>query len=165
MSGLAEGKGDGIREVEMGLPMVLILCTGNSARSQMAEGLLRTRAGDRFEVASAGTEPAARVHPMAIEVMREVGIDLGGAQPKDIARFLGQAPVRHLIIVCHDAEGRCPSVWPGAISRVHWPIEDPAAFRGDPDSTRAKFREVREELSRRLDQWLAEHSTTTAVRG
>ena len=148
----------------MSRPIVLFLCTGNSARSQMAEGLLRARAGDRFEVVSAGTEPAARVHPMAVEVMREIGLDISGATPKDVGRFLGKAPVRHLIIVCHDADRRCPSVWPGAISRVYWPIEDPAAFRGEADSQRAKFREARDELSRRIDQWAAEHSPTTETR-
>ena len=140
----------------MTLPIVLVLCTGNSARSQMAEGLLRAKAGDRFEVRSAGTEPAARVNPLAIEVMREVGIDIGSARPKDLGEFLGRAPVRHLVIVCHDADGRCPSVWPGVLSRVHWPIEDPAAFQGDAAAAMRKFREVRDELSRRLDGWLAE---------
>jgi arsenate reductase len=141
----------------MALPIVLFLCTGNSARSQMAEGLLRTKAGDQFEVLSAGTEPASQVNPFAIEAMREIGIDITAARPKDVGEFLGRVPVRHLITVCHDADRRCPSIWPGVASRIHWPIEDPAAFRGDPDATRTKFREVRDELSRRLDQWIAEH--------
>ena len=92
--------------------------------------------------------------------MREIGIEISGARPKDVEQFLGRVPVRHLIIVCHDAAGRCPSVWPGVVSRVHWPIEDPAAFRGNADSTRDKFREVREELSHRLDQWLAQQSSS-----
>jgi arsenate reductase len=144
----------------MVLPIVLILCTGNSARSQMAEALLRAKAGDRFEVVSAGTEPAAEVNPYAIAAMREIGIDISAARAKDVGEFLGRAPVRYLITVCHDADRRCPSGWPGVASRVHWPIEDPAAFRGDEEATRAKFREVREELSRRLDQWLAEHRNT-----
>jgi arsenate reductase len=126
----------------------------------MAEGLLRAKAGRQFEVLSAGTEPAARVNPSAIEAMREIGIEISGARPKDVEQFLGRVPVRHLIIVCHDAAGRCPSVWPGVVSRVHWPIEDPAAFRGNADSTRDKFREVREELSHRLDQWLAQQSSS-----
>jgi len=138
-------------------PLVLILCTGNSARSQMAEGLLRERAGDALVVASAGTEPAPRVNPLAIEAMREIGIDISQHRPKDMSEFLGKAAVRHLIIVCHDADGRCPTVWPGVASRVKWPIEDPATFRGDEASATAKFREVRDDLSRRLDSWLAEH--------
>jgi len=148
----------------MGLPAVLILCTGNSARSQMAEGLLRAKAGREFEVLSGGTEPAARVNPLAVEVMREIDIDISAARPKDVGEFLGRAPIRHLIIVCHDAAGRCPSVWPGVVTRVHWPIEDPAAFRGDAEAARAKFREIRNELSERLDEWLREQKTT-ATRG
>ena len=149
----------------MALPIVLILCTGNSARSQMAEGLLRAKAGHLYEVVSAGTEPAARVNPLAIEAMREIGIDIGGARPKDVSAFLGRVPVRHLVIVCHDADGRCPSVWPGALSRVHWPIEDPDAFQGDRVSSLAKFREVRDELSRRLDYWFDEQQRATATGG
>jgi arsenate reductase len=141
----------------MALPIVLFLCTGNSARSQMAESLLRAKAGDQFGVLSAGTEPATRVNPFAIEAMREIGIDISGARPKDVGEFLGRSPVRHLITVCHDADQRCPSVWPGVATRIHWPIEDPAKFQGDADATRAKFREVRNELSHRIDQWITEH--------
>jgi arsenate reductase len=126
----------------------------------MAEALLRQKAGGLLDVRSAGTEPAARVNPLAIEVMREIGVDIGDAVPKDIGQFLGRVQVQHLITVCHDAEARCPRVWPGVASREHWPIEDPAAFRGDADAARAKFREVREELSRRLDRWLAERNST-----
>jgi arsenate reductase len=140
----------------MGKPIVLMLCTGNSARSQMAEGLLRAKAGPSFEVRSAGTEPAAAVNPLAIEAMRELGIDISSHRPKNLDVFLGKLPVRHLITVCHDAEGRCPSVWPGVLTRVHWPIEDPAAFRGDREAALEKFREARDEISRRLDRWLAE---------
>jgi arsenate reductase len=140
----------------MAQPIVLLLCTGNSARSQMAEGLLRAKAGGNLEVLSAGTEPAARVNPLAVQVMREIGIDISQARPKDLNEFLGHVPVRYLITVCHNAEGRCPTVWPGLAKREHWAIEDPAAFRGDADATLAKFREVRDELSRQLDRWLAE---------
>jgi arsenate reductase len=142
-------------------PTVLILCTGNSARSQMAEGLLRSKAGDQLEVISAGTEPADRVNPHAIEAMREIGIDIRAARPKDAAELLGRVPVHHLITVCDDADRRCPSVWPGVVSRTHWSIEDPAAFRGESSAALAKFRHVREELSRRLDQWLADHHVTS----
>lgn len=141
-------------------PLVLILCTGNSARSQMAEGLLRAKAHGAFEVVSAGTEPAPRVHPLAIEAMREIGIDIGAHRPKDVGEFLGKAPVRHLIIVCHDAAGKCPTVWPGVATRENWPIEDPAAFRGAPAETLAKFQSIRDEISRRLDAWLAERSVS-----
>jgi arsenate reductase len=137
-------------------PVVLILCTGNSARSQMAEGLLRAKAGDRFEVLSAGTEPAPRVNPLAIDAMREIGIDISAGRPKDVAELVGQVAVRHLIIVCHDAAKRCPSTWPGVTTRVHWPIDDPAAFRGDPVAALQAFREARDQISERLDHWLAE---------
>lgn len=142
----------------MPAPLVLILCTGNSARSQMAEGLLRASAGGALEVASAGTEPATRVHPLAIEAMREIGIDISAHRPKSVAEFLGKVSVRHLLIVCHDADGKCPAIWPGVASRTHWPIEDPAAFQGERPAALAKFREVRDELSRRLQVWLAERS-------
>jgi arsenate reductase len=124
----------------MAKPIVLILCTGSSARSQMAEGLLRSKAGDSFDVQSAGTEPAAAVNPLAVEAMREVGIDISAHRPKNLGMFLGKPPVRHLITAWHDAEGRCPSVWPGVLTRVHWPIEDPAAFRGDQEAALQKFR-------------------------
>ena len=148
-------------EVPVATPIVLILCTGNSARSQMAEGLLRAKAGDSFEVLSAGTEPAARVNPLAIDAMKEIGIDISGARPKDVHEFLGRVPVRHLIIVCHDAAGRCPSVWPGVVTRVHWPIDDPAAYRGDPAAALERFRGARDEIASRLDGWLAERKLET----
>lgn len=144
----------------MGSPVVLILCTGNSARSQMAEALLQQKAGQSFEVVSAGTEPAAAVNPLAIEAMSEICVDISDARPKDLSVFLGKSPVRHLIIVCHDADGKCPTVWPGVVSRVHWPVEDPAAFRGDHEAALAKFREIRDELSARLEEWLVERSAS-----
>jgi arsenate reductase len=90
-------------------PNVLILCTGNSCRSQMAEGFLRQRAGNRFDVFSAGTDPAERVHPLAVEVMAEKGIDISGNQPTDVGKYLGRMAVRHLIIVCAGANERCPA--------------------------------------------------------
>src|SRR5262249_27196635 len=141
----------------MSRPTVPFLRARNSARSQMAEALLRAKAGDSFDVVSAGTEPAPRVNPLAIAAMREVGIDISAARPKDVSAFLGRVPVQHLITVCHHADRRCPSVWPGVARRVHWSIEAPAAFRGSEEAALAKFREIREELSRRLDQWIAEH--------
>ena len=138
----------------MDKPSVLILCTANSARSQMAEALLRDKSADALDILSAGTDPAVRVNPTAVEVMREIGIDISQAQPKDLGQFLGQTHFHHVITVCHDAEGRCPTVWPGLATREHWPIEDPVAFQGDSEATLTKFREVRDELSRRLDLWL-----------
>jgi arsenate reductase len=137
-------------------PVVLFLCTGNSARSQMAEGLLRARAGDVFEARSAGTAPAEAVHPMAIEVMREIGIDISGQRPKGVGEFLGRIPARYLIVVCDGARQSCPSAFPGVLAREFWPIEDPAAFRGAEGAALAKFREVRDDIASRLDAWLAD---------
>ena len=91
---------------------VLFLCTGNSARSQMAEAILKAEAGDRFDVYSAGMEPRPEIHPLTIEVMREVGLDLGGQYPKSISDFLGKVAIHHPIAVCAAAEGQCPRVWP-----------------------------------------------------
>src|SRR5688572_24884621 len=109
-------------------PNVLFLCTGNSCRSQMAEGLLRHYGGDIFNVHSAGTEPAERVHPLAVEVMAEKGIDISALRPKHVREFLGKLPVRHLIIVCEGANESCPSVFPGMMNRHLWPFDDPATF-------------------------------------
>lgn len=103
---------------------VLILCSGNSARSQMAEGFPRDMAGDRFEVMSAGTEPAPNINPFAITAMSEVGIDISAQSPKDLSLYLGQVFVHHLIIVCSKANNTCPRVWPGLASqnnRLYWP--------------------------------------------
>ena len=126
---------------------VLILCTGNSARSQMAEGLLRHDAGDRFEVASAGVEPS-RVRPAAIEAMREIGIDISGHRSKSVDEFTGQE-FDYVITVCDHANERCP-VFPGKTRRIHWSFEDPAAAQGDEAARLAVFRRVRDEIRERL---------------
>src|ERR1019366_10567256 len=123
--------------------LVLILCTGNSCRSQMAEAFLRKYQGEKYEVASAGTEPKPEVHPLAVKVMAEAGIDISGARPKPLRDFLGRAPVRHLLIVCNSANGTCPRIWPGTYSRPYMPFDDPAAFVGDEDETLAGFRRIR----------------------
>src|SRR5437660_6194547 len=107
---------------------VLILCTGNSARSQMAEGLLRNDAGDRFEIDSAGVEPS-RVRPEAIEAMREIGIDISGHRSKSLDEFKGWE-FDYVITVCDNANQRCP-VFPGQTKHIHWSFEDPAAVQGD----------------------------------
>jgi arsenate reductase (thioredoxin) len=108
---------------------VLFLCTGNSCRSQMAEGSLRQLARDRFDVYSAGTEPADRIHPLAIEVMAEKGIDISHQEPKNVSKYLGKLPVRHLIIVCDGANEKCPRVFPGVLNRMFWPSDDPVASK------------------------------------
>lgn len=131
---------------------VLVLCTGNSARSQMAEGFLR--AMDRgLEVYSAGTEPAERVNPYAVEVMREVGIDLGESRPKPVDRFLGEA-FDLVITVCGDAERNCP-VFRGRVGRrVHIGFEDPARAVGSPEEVRQVFRRVRDQIQEEMKELL-----------
>lgn len=132
-------------------PTVLFLCTHNSARSQMAEGLLRARAGDRFEVHSAGTE-ATHVRPEAIAAMREIGIDIGGQSSKTLERYL-HADLAWLITVCDQAREACPVI-PGVRNQLHWSIEDPAAVHGP--GRMAAFRAARVELQARIDRFVEE---------
>ena len=122
---------------------VLILCTGNSARSQMAEGLLEHDAGDRFEVESAGTKPG-RVRPEAIAVMKELGIDISGHHSKHVDEFQGQS-FDYVLTVCDNANESCP-VFPGHAERIHKAFEDPAAFQGTEEARLALFRRVRNEI-------------------
>ncbi|HWN12126.1 MAG TPA: arsenate reductase ArsC [Pyrinomonadaceae bacterium] len=126
---------------------VLILCTGNSARSQMAEGLLRHDAGEGFEVASAGVAPSS-VRPEAIQVMNEVGIDISGHRSKSVDEFTGQE-FDYVITVCDNANEQCP-IFPGKTERIHWSFEDPAAAQGDEEKRFATFRRVRDEIRARL---------------
>lgn len=135
-------------------PLILFLCTGNSARSQMAEALLRARAGDRFEVASAGLDPKG-VHPMTIRVLEELGVETASLWSKATTEFLGKVAVRVAIIVCEHANRSCPRVYPFANRTLFWPFEDPAAFVGDETQTLEKFRAVRDAIAERLDLWLA----------
>jgi arsenate reductase (thioredoxin) len=125
----------------------LILCTGNSARSQMAEGLLRRMGEDRFEVYSAGTQPGS-VNPLAIEAMREIGIDISGHRSKSVDEFLGQE-FDYVITVCDRANSNCP-IFPGRTERIHWSFDDPAAAEGDVGERLAVFRRVRDEIEGRL---------------
>jgi arsenate reductase len=129
---------------------VLILCTGNSARSQMAEGLLRHDAGDRFDVDSAGTKPGV-VRPEAITVMREVGIDISGHRSKHVDEFLGQR-FDCVVTVCDHARETCP-IFPGAPRQLHHDFDDPAACEGTEAERLATFRQVRDELRLYLRQF------------
>ena len=126
---------------------ILILCTGNSARSQMAEGLLRHDAGDRFEVFSAGTRPG-QVRPEAVAVMRKLGIDISGHRSKNVAEFAGQS-FDYVLTVCDNARESCP-VFPGKTAMIHQSFEDPAALEGSEADRLARFRRVRDELRRYL---------------
>jgi arsenate reductase len=122
---------------------VLILCTGNSARSQMAEGLLRHDAGNKFEVFSAGVEPTA-VRPLAIKAMGEVGIDISQQRSKSTDEFAGKK-FDYVITVCDNANQHCP-MFPGKAERIHWSIDDPAAVKGLEEDQLSAFRRVRDEL-------------------
>jgi arsenate reductase len=137
-------------------PNVLFLCTGNSCRSQMAEGFLRQHGGDMFDVYSAGTAPTDQVHPLAVEVMAERGIDISDQRPKGVGEFLGKLPVRHLIIVCEGANESCPRIFPGMMNRHLWPFDDPATFQGSPEATREKFRAVRDEIESKIKEWVSD---------
>ena len=136
---------------------VLFLCTGNSARSQMAEAFLRKYAGDAFEAHSAGLEPKG-VNPLTVKVMEEIGIDISNQQSKGIDTYLGKVLFQYLITVCDDADKNCPTVWPGVNNRMHWSFEDPARFDGTKEEKIAKFREVRDLIEERIKQWVAEQS-------
>lgn len=132
---------------------ILVLCTGNSCRSQMAEGYLRHLAGDRFEVVSAGLEPSV-VNPKAIRVMQEDGVDISSHTSKDVEQFVGQK-FDFIITVCDNAKERCP-FFPGQAERIHWSFEDPAAAKGTEEEVLAVFRKVRDKIRKRIKEFLSE---------
>ena len=136
----------------MGKTTVLFLCTGNSARSQMAEALLRKHGGVRFEVHSAGLEPSV-INPYAIKVLKEIDIDTAGQYSKPLDTYIGKKNFDFLITVCSNADEKCP-VFPGMGNRLHWPFEDPAAFAGSEEDKTQKFREIRDLIERRIIDWL-----------
>jgi len=125
-------------------PTVLILCTGNSCRSHLAEGILRRAAGDMLAVRSAGSKPAGYVHPKAVEVMAEIGIDISGHRSKHLDEFLAQK-VDTVITVCGNAEQACP-MFPGQVRRYHWGFDDPAHATGTDKEILREFRRVRDEI-------------------
>jgi arsenate reductase len=135
---------------------VLILCTGNSARSQMGEGLLRLLSNGAVEAHSAGTHPS-RLNPLAIEAMKEVGIDISAHRSKSVEEFAGQR-FDTVITVCDNARESCP-VFPGAPERYHWSYPDPAAVVGSHDEKLRAFREVRDDLRQKLQSFLESHPT------
>ncbi|MCF7838558.1 MAG: arsenate reductase ArsC [Candidatus Marinimicrobia bacterium] len=132
---------------------ILFLCTGNSARSQMAAALLTKHAGDRYRVHSAGTRPAATVFPPVVTVMREIGLDLSDCHPKGIDPFLGRMHFECVITVCSDAETECPAIF-GPATRLHWPFDDPAAIQGSPAEILAACRRIRDQIEIRILDWL-----------
>jgi arsenate reductase len=143
----------------MDKPKVLFLCTGNSARSQMAEALLRNYAGERFEVFSAGLEPKA-INPLTIQVMEELGLDLSRHTSKDLKTFIGKTSFDYMITVCGRAEESCP-IFPGMGARLHWDIDDPSKFLGSPAERLAKFRAIRDQLDQKIRLWLSQQRILT----
>lgn len=125
-------------------PRVLILCTGNSCRSHMAEGILRAAAGDLLEVLSAGSKPAGYVHPKAVAALAEIGIDISSHTSKSMNDFLDR-DIETVITVCGNADQACP-VFPGQVNRHHWPFDDPAHATGSEDEVMGEFRRVRDEI-------------------
>jgi len=135
-------------------PQVLFLCTANSARSQMAEALLRKCAGDRFEACSAGLEPTP-IHPYARKVMAEIGIDMAGQRAKSVKEFLGKMNPAYVIVVCEKARQRCPTVFPATgATLLAWPIADPAEAEGGEEEILRRFREARDQIEARIGEWL-----------
>ena len=126
---------------------VLFLCTGNSARSQMAEGFLKYMAGDRFEVYSAGVKPTA-VNPLAIKVMAEIGIDISKHKSKSVMEFIDHS-FDYVITVCGNAQKTCP-VFPGEHEKIHWDLEDPAAAEGSEEKKIVVFRKIRDEIKKNI---------------
>lgn len=141
----------------MEIQRVLFLCTGNSARSQMAEAFLRTYGGDHFEAHSAGLEPKG-LNPFTMKVMEEVGIDVSSQSSKGVEAYLGKVHFQYLVTVCDDADKNCPTVWLGVNKRMHWSFQDPAAAEGTDQEKLAKFREVRDLIEKKVKDWLAEQA-------
>jgi arsenate reductase (thioredoxin) len=137
-------------------PRVLFLCTGNSARSQMAEAFLRHQAGDRFEVYSAGLEPKA-INPYTLLVMQEVGLNMSAHYAKPLSDYMGKMHFSYLITVCDRAGEKCP-IFPGMGTRLHWSFEDPAACEGPHAEKMAKFRQVRDQIDEKVRSWLVDKS-------
>ena len=133
---------------------MLILCTGNSCRSQMAEGLFRWLASDRVEAFSAGVEPQGYVHPFSIRVMQEISVDISQARSKSVDEFIDQ-PFDFVITVCDHAAKTCPS-FPNATKRIHWPIDDPFTVVGDEATRLEAYRRARDELRQRIETFLTE---------
>jgi arsenate reductase len=131
---------------------VLFVCTGNSARSQMAEAFLRHYAADAFEAYSAGIEPKG-INPLTVQVMQELGLDLSGQCSKSLTEYLGKILFGYVVTLCADAEERCP-IFPGLSQRMHWPFDDPAAFSGTDEARLDNFRQVRDQIDDQIRAWL-----------
>ena len=133
---------------------VLFLCTGNSARSLMAEALLRHEAGDRFEALSAGTDPKG-VNPLTVRALQEIGVSATGLRSQPLSEYLSQRRIDCAVIVCDKANEACPATYPFSAHRLYWPFDDPAVAVGDEAQRLAAFREVRDQIHARIKEWLA----------
>ena len=131
---------------------VLFLCTGNQARSQIAEGLLRARSGDTMDISSAGSRPKDAVHPLAVKALAEMGIDIAAAEPKGVDRFAGE-DFDYIITLCDNARDECP-YFPGDGARIHWSLSDPAAVSGSEEEQLISFRAIRDDIAQRIDGFL-----------
>ena len=134
---------------------VLFLCTGNSARSQMAEAWLRKYGGNQFEVFSAGLEPAG-VNPYTVRVMEETGIDMSDHRSKSLKEYLGKVHFGYVITVCSNADDKCPAVFPGMGKRLHWPFDDPGAIEGTDKDKLSAFRKIRDQIEEKTKSWISE---------
>ena len=140
-------------------PKVLFLCTGNSARSQMAEAFVRHYAGDWLEPHSAGLESKG-MNPYTVRVMKEAGIDVSDQRSKSVREYMGSMHFEYLVTVCQYAEENCPTTFLGFGDKLHWGFDDPAKFQGTEQATLAKFREVRDQIDTHVKAWLDEISET-----
>lgn len=140
---------------------ILILCADNAARSQMAEAVFKKHAQGRYTVHSAGLQPR-EIHPLTLRVLAENGHDTSGLQPKGLSAFLGKMTFAHVIFLCDRTERSCPYAFPGTLSRLSWPFEDPVAFEGDEEGKLEKFREVFGAIEKKILAWLAEGGATGA---
>jgi len=134
---------------------VLFLCTGNSARSQMAEAFLHRLGAEQFEASSAGLEPMG-LNPLTVQAMAAIGYDLSGYRSKGVDEFLGEQHFNFIITVCDDADQNCPRVWQGVHQRLHWSFEDPAAFKGSEEQKLGKFCQVRDQIQEKILAWVKE---------
>jgi arsenate reductase (thioredoxin) len=132
---------------------VLFLCTGNSARSQMAEAFLRHYGSDAYEVYSAGVEPQG-INPFTERVMAEIDVSMEGQRSKDLSEYLGKEHFSYLITVCAKAEEKCPSTFPGVSQRLHWSFEDPAATLGTDEDKMVTFRQIRDQIEEKIKTWI-----------
>ncbi|HKI53930.1 MAG TPA: arsenate reductase ArsC [Anaerolineales bacterium] len=142
----------------MDKPRVLFLCTGNSARSQMAEALLREYADGQFEVHSAGVEPKGYILPEVLTIMKELNLDMSGHRSKSVSEYLGKLHFSHVITVCGDAEKNCPTVFLNMGKHEHWPFDDPAKFDGSPSEMLIFTRSIRDQIAYRIQEWLEEQN-------